>query len=81
MNCLLLDNDVNIYSGQKRRKLVFEIFSGTLNTKIYKYVTSITKSRFIDKLNERFNENSNPYNRKIEIKSIDIKTMRIGKNI
>ena len=47
----LNDNEIEMYSTHNERKsLVAERLIGTLNTKIYKYMTSISKNVYIDKL-------------------------------
>ena len=46
-----------MYSTHKKGKSVFaERFTRTLKTKIYKYMTSISKHVYIDKLNGTVNE-------------------------
>ena len=47
-------------------------FSRT-KTKIYKYMTSISKSVYIDKLDDLVNEYNSTYYRKIKMKSVDVK--------
>ena len=42
-----------------------ERFIRTLKTKIYKYMTSISKNVYIDKLDDRVNEHNNTYHRTI----------------
>ena len=47
----LKDNEIEMYSTHNERKsLVAERLIGTLDTKIYKYMTSISKNVYIDKL-------------------------------
>ena len=49
----LQDNDIIMYSTNKEGKSVIaEIFIRTLKTKIYKYMTSISKNVYIDKLDD-----------------------------
>ena len=49
----LEDNDIEIYSiHNKGKSVVAERFIGTLKTKIYKYVTSLSKNVYIDKLDD-----------------------------
>ena len=45
----------------------------TLKNKIYKYMTSISKNVYIDKLDDIVNEYSNTYHRTINMKPIDVK--------
>ena len=53
--------------------VVPERFIRTLKNKIYKYMTSISKNVFIDKLNDIVNEYNTTYHRTIKLKHIDIK--------
>ena len=47
----LKDNDIKMYSTyDKGKSVIAERFIKTLKTKIYKYVTSISKNVYIDKL-------------------------------
>ena len=51
-----------MYSTYNERKsVVVERFIKTLKTKIYKYVTSISKNVYIEKLAEIVNEYNNTY--------------------
>ena len=45
----------------------------TLKNKIYKYMTSISKNVYIDKLDDIGNEYHNIYHRTIKMKPIDVK--------
>ena len=52
----LKDNDIEMYSIHNEGKsVVAERFVKTLKTKIYKYMTSISKNVYIDKLDEIVN--------------------------
>ena len=42
-------------------------------TKIYKYMTSIPKDKYIDKLDDIVNEYNNTYHRTIKMKPVDVK--------
>ena len=53
----------------ERKSLVAERFIRTLNNKIYKYMTSISKSVYIDKLDDIVNKYST-YHRTIQMKSV-----------
>ena len=55
------------------KSVVAKRFIRTLKTKIYKYMTSLSKNVYIDKLHEIVNEYNNKYHRKIETKPVDIK--------
>ena len=62
-----------MYSIHNEGKSVFaERFIRTLKTKIYKYMTSISKNVYMDKLDDIVNEYNNTY-RTIKMKSIDVK--------
>ena len=70
----LNDNDIEMYSTHNEKKFVVaERFIGTLKTKIYKYMTSILKSVYIDKLNGIVNECNNTYHRTTKVNHIDVK--------
>ena len=53
--------------------VVAERLIRTLKTKIYKYMTSLSKIVYIDKLDEIINEYNNTYHRTIKMKPIDVK--------
>ena len=53
--------------------VVAERFIRTLKIKIYKYMTSISKNVYIDKLNDIVNEYNNTYHRTIKMKPVDVK--------
>ena len=55
------------------KSVVAESFIKTLKTKTYKYMTSVSKSVYIDKLDEIVNECTNTYHRTIKIKPVDVK--------
>ena len=50
-----------------------ERFIRTLKTKIYKYMTSVSKNVYIDKLNDIVNECNNKCHRTIKMKPVDVK--------
>ena len=53
MKSLLQNNDIEMYSAHNEGKSVLaERFIRTLINKIYKYLTSISKNVYIDKLND-----------------------------
>ena len=67
-------NSIEIYSTHNEGKSVIaERFVRTLKNKIYKYMTSISKNVYIDKLDDIVNEYNNTYHRKIKLKPIDVK--------
>ena len=64
-----------MYSTHNEEKsVVAERFIETLKSKIYKYMTSVSKNVFNDKLDNKVNEYNNTYNRTIKMKPIDVKT-------
>ena len=71
----LKDNDTEMYSIHNEGKSVIaERFIRTLKNKIYKYMTSISKNVYIDKLDDIVDEyNNNTYHKTIKIKPIDVK--------
>ena len=58
------------------KSVVAERFIRTLKTKIYKYMTSVSKNVYISKLDDITNEYSNTYHRAISMKPIDVKENR-----
>ena len=70
----LQDNDIIMYSvHNKGKSVVAERLIRTLKSKIYKYMTSISSSVYIDKLDDIVNEYNNKYHTTIKIKPIDVK--------
>ena len=68
------DNDIYMYMIHNAGKsVVAERFTRTLKTKIYKYMTSVSKNVYIDKLDDIVNEYNNTYHRTIKMKPVDIK--------
>ena len=67
-------NDIVMYSTHNEGKsVVAERFIRTLKGKIYKYMTSISKNVYIDKLDDIVDEYNNTYHTTIKIKPIDVK--------
>ena len=54
----------------ERKLVVAESFIRTLKNKIYKYMTSISKIVYIDKLGDAVKKYSNTYHRTIEMKPV-----------
>ena len=54
------------------KSVVAERFIRTLKTKIYKYMTSVSKNVYIDKLDDTVSEHNNTYHRTITMKPIDL---------
>ena len=70
----LQDNDIVMYSTNNEGKsVVVERFIRTLKSKIYKYMTSISKNVYIDKLDDIVEEYNNKYHTTIKMKPIDVK--------
>ena len=68
----------------KDKSVVAEKFIRTIKNKIYKYMTSISKNVYIDKLDDIVNEYNNTKHRTIKMKPIDVKDntyIDIGKEV
>ena len=75
MKSFLQSNDIEIYSMYNERKsLIAKRFIRTLKDKIYKYMTSISKNVYIDKLDDIVNTYNNTCHSKFKIKHVDIKS-------
>ena len=57
----------------ERKSIVAERFIRTLQTKIYKYMTLVSKNVYIDKLDDIVGEYNNTYHRTIKMKPVDVK--------
>ena len=55
------------------KSVVVERFIRTLKTKIYKYMTAISKNVYIDKLDDIVRDYNNTYHRTIKMKPADVK--------
>ena len=74
----LQDNHIELYSIHNEGKSVLiERFIRTLKTKIYKYMTSVSKNVYIDKLDDIVNEYRDTYHRAIKMKPVDVKIIHI----
>ena len=70
----LKDNDIEMYSKHNEGKsVVAERFIRTLKIKIYKYMTSVSKNVYIDKLDDIVGEYNNTWHRTIKTKPVDVK--------
>ena len=70
----LKDNDIEMYSIYNDGKsVVAERFIRTLKTKIYKYITSVTRNVHIDKLDDTADEYNSTYHKTIKMKPVDVK--------
>ena len=74
MKSWLQDNNIEIHSIHNEGiSVVAERCIGTLKTKIYIYMISISKNVYIDKLDDIVNKYSNTYQSTIKTKPIDVK--------
>ena len=70
----LKDDDIEIYSIHNEGKFVIAArFIRTLKNKIYKYMTTISKNVYIDKLDDIVDEYNNTYYKTIKMKPTDVK--------
>ena len=68
MKSWLEKNNIEMYSTHNDRKsVVAERFIRTLKTKIYKYMTSLSKNVYIDKLDDIVNVDVNDKDTKFKI--------------
>ena len=73
MKSWLGKNDIEMYSIHNEGKSVIaERFIKTLKNKIDKYMTSISKNAYIDKLDDIVNKYNNTYPRTIKMKPLDV---------
>ena len=81
----LQGSDIVMYSTHNEGKsVVAERFIRTLKNKSYKYMTSISKNVYTDKLDDLVNEYNNTYHRTIKMKPINVKDntyINIGKEV
>ena len=56
------------------KSFVAERFIRTLKNRIFKYMTSISKTVYIDKLHDIVNKHNNKYHRTIKMKPVDVKS-------
>ena len=74
MKLFLQNNDIEMHSMQDEgNSVVSERFVRTLKNKIYKYMTSVSKNVYIDKLDDTVNKH-NTYHGAIKIKYVDVKS-------
>ena len=67
-----------MYSIHNEGKSVFaERFIRTMKTKIYKYMTTVSKKVYIDKLDDIVREYSNTYHRTIKMKLVMLRIIHI----
>ena len=63
--------------NNEEKSVVAERFIRTLKTKIYNYMTSVSKNVYIDKLDDIVRECNNKYHRTIKMKPIDVRIIHI----
>ena len=74
MKSWLEKNEIEMYSTHNKGKpVVAEIFLRTIKNKIYKYMTSISKNVYIDKLDGIIHKYNNKKHRTIKMNPIDVK--------
>ena len=85
MKSWLEKNDIEMYSTHNEEKSVIaEGFIRALKSRIYKYMTSISKDMYINKLDNIVNEYNNAYHRTIKMKPINVKDnthIKLGKEV
>ena len=70
----LKDNYIEMYSIHNQEKsVVVEGFIRILKSKIYKYMTSVSKNVYIDKWDDIVGEYNNTYHTTIKMKPVDVK--------
>ena len=80
MKSWLEKNSIDIYSTHNEGKFVVtERFIRTLKNKIYKYMTSISKNMYINKLDDIVNKYNNTYHIKIKMYPADVKSSMCNK--
>ena len=77
MKSFLQNNDIEMYWTHTEGKFVVaERFIRTLKNKIYKYMTSVSKTVYIDKLDDIVNKYNYTYHSTIKLKPVDVKSSR-----
>ena len=78
----LKNNDTEMYSIHNEGKSVTaERFIETIKTKIYKYMTSVSKNVYIDKLDDIVDSYNTTYHRTIKMKPTDVKYVDSKKEV
>ena len=74
MKSLLQYNDIEVYlTRDKVKSVVGERFIRTLKSKIYKYMTSLSKNVYIGKLYDLLNKYGSTYHSTIKVDPVDVK--------
>ena len=75
MKLFLQNNRIETYSTYNQGKsVVSERFLRALKNKIYKYMTSVSKNVYIDKLEEMVNKYNNTYHSIMTMKTFDVRS-------
>ena len=70
----LKDNDIVVYlTNNEGKSVIAEKFIGTLKNNIYKYMSSLSKNVYIDRLDDIVKEYNNTYHKPIKMKPVDVK--------
>ena len=71
MKSILQNNNIEMRSTHNEEKYsIAERFIRTSKNKIYKYMTSVSKNAYIDKLDDIVNKYNNSYHSTIKMKSV-----------
>ena len=74
MKSWLEENGIAMYSMHSEGKsVVAERFIRILKNKIYKYMTSVSKNIYVNKLDYIVNKYNNTYHSTIRMKAVDVK--------
>ena len=65
-------NFFSTHDEEKSIVVVAEKFSYNLKNRIYRYMTSLSKNVYIDKLDNKVNKYNSTYHKKIEVKPIGV---------
>ena len=72
---MVQDNNIKMYSTHNEGKsIVAERFTRTLKNKIYKFMTSISKNVYFEKLHDIIDKFNNTYHSTMKMKSTDVKS-------
>ena len=75
MKSWLQDNDKEMYSTHNGEKaVVAERFIRTLKNNRYKYMTSVSKNVYIDKLHNNVKKYNNAFHSTIKMRPVDLKS-------
>ena len=78
MKSFLQNNDMEMYSTHNEEKSVIgRRFIRTLKNKIHKYMTSVSRNVYIDKLDDIMNKYNNTCHSTIKMKPVDVNQAHI----